>query len=200
MTLQQALVWHRVGPFKPSANPSQGPTQQLIRVPPIQPEGELSSVSLPGPGTRPVSVSTREHALQCRPPLLLHMCSYCLYIVQRLCHHTEQFCRWKALPNTGHGSSETRHCCSPRIWSALGLRQTYPTHPASQPCSCLSADPHTQQGYRDSLHLTRSLQHGHYASHSASLHPCQDSCSLFPPSSHVDILAVGTFSSDTRNR
>ena len=31
-------------------------------------------------------------------PSLLHVCSYCLYTVQHLCHHTEQFCKKKDWP------------------------------------------------------------------------------------------------------
>ena len=48
-------------------------------------------------------------------PSLLHVCSSCLYTVQRLCHHTEQFCKWKTQPKIGVVG-----------W---GLRQGTPVHP-----------------------------------------------------------------------
>ena len=97
--LHRTLMWHRVGPFKPSATSSQGHTQQphqsstnrtrrgAVLSEPAQPT-DKACISF-NKGTCP---SNTDH------PFLLHMCSYCLYTVQHLCHHTEQFCRWKALP------------------------------------------------------------------------------------------------------
>ena len=34
-------------------------------------------------------------------PSELHMCSYCLYTVQQLCHHAEQYCRCKGMSKYG---------------------------------------------------------------------------------------------------
>ena len=61
MKLCRALAWHRLGPFKASTNPSQGPINSLGSFPPIQQSGEPSSVSLPSLGTKraPASIITR---------------------------------------------------------------------------------------------------------------------------------------------
>ena len=104
LKLQWRLVWHWVVPVRYSEAPSQGHPPQT-RLPGTNPSIRglvLNDSSKPGDKVcdgfnKGKCASNADH------PSFLHVCSYCLYTVQHLCYHTEQYCCRKAQPKNGAG-------------------------------------------------------------------------------------------------
>ena len=102
LKLRRVLVWHRVVPVRYSEGPSQGhPPQTPLRgTNPPRWWQLLSDSSKPGDKVCD-GFNEGKCASNADHPLFLHVCSYCLYTVQCLCYHTEQYCRRKAQPKNG---------------------------------------------------------------------------------------------------
>ena len=156
-------------------------------------------MSLPSPGEKLASASIKELALpiHIRPPS--YTCAVIACILYSDSATTQCSCvDQKLCQKTGWGVCDKASPFSQNV-EAHGLRQAYLTYPASQPHSVRPGHCHTQQEHGDSLHLTCSNQHSHFASHSATLHPCQGSHSFFQPSSHAWTMAIGTFPLEAEN-
>ena len=72
---------------------------------------------------------------------------------------------------SGKGWCKTRQPHSSKIWMAHGLQQAYHNRPHFSNLFLSPSRSPTQQGQRDSLHLTCSLQHGHLANEQCQFAP-----------------------------
>ena len=92
LKLRRALVWHQLPPPQTPTTSSQ-PTRQQPAADKVQ--------SKTGPFSEPVKPGDRactafnKGLCVTLHPADLHVCCYCLFTIQRLCHHMEQFCRCK---------------------------------------------------------------------------------------------------------
>ena len=104
MKLRRVPMWHWVGPLRPSTTHSQGPSQQACQTS-TNPTRRGTVFSKPTEPGDKVCINFNKGTCHRNAdyPSFLHVCSYCLYTVQHLCHHTEQFCNRKALPKKGAG-------------------------------------------------------------------------------------------------
>ena len=103
LKLRHALVWHRVAPSTKAPSASSQPLRQ--------PSAGNRSQKKIGPYSEPAKPRSKACAAfnkgQCVDntwhPADLHVCSYSLHNVQRLCHHTEQYCKCKTFSKNGVG-------------------------------------------------------------------------------------------------